>query len=47
MDAIKAYRFALAEFPNNEAAIIGFAKANRAIGQNEMPTWRALQQKAK
>lgn len=42
-EAIKAYRFALAEFPNNEAAIIGFAKANRALGQNEI-AWRALQQ---
>lgn len=42
-EAIKAYRFALAEFPNSEAAIIGFAKANRAIGQNEI-AWRALQQ---
>lgn len=42
-EAIKAYRFALGEFPNNEAAIIGFAKANRAIGQNEI-AWRALQQ---
>lgn len=42
-EAIKAYRFALAEFPNNEAAIIGFAKANRALGQNDI-AWRALQQ---
>ncbi|MFN8453126.1 MAG: tetratricopeptide repeat protein [Anaerolineae bacterium] len=42
-EAIKAYRFALAEFPNNEAAIIGFAKANRAMGQNDI-AWRALQQ---
>lgn len=42
-EAIKAYRYALAEFPNNESAIIGFAKANMATGQNEI-AWRALQQ---
>lgn len=42
-EAIKAYRFALAEFPNNEAAIIGFGKANLAIGQGEI-AWKAFQQ---
>lgn len=42
-EAIKAYRFALAEFPNNEAAIIGFARANMVVGQTEL-AWKALQQ---
>ncbi len=42
-EAIKAYRFALAEFPNNEAAIIGFARANMVMGQTEL-AWKALQQ---
>lgn len=32
-DAMTAYRFALAEFPNNAAAIIGFGKAGLASGQ--------------
>ncbi len=42
-EAMKAYRFALAEFPNNEAAIIGFGKANLAVGQAEV-AWKAFQQ---
>jgi tetratricopeptide (TPR) repeat protein len=42
-EAIRAYRFALAEFPNNEAAIIGFAKGTLALGQTEL-AWRALNQ---
>ena len=32
-DAMKAYRFAMAEFPNNAPAIIGFGKAALASGQ--------------
>ena len=32
-EAIRAYRFALAEFPNNEAAIIGFGKVSMNSGQ--------------
>ncbi len=35
-DAMKAYRFALAEYPNNAAAIIGFGKASLSSGQVEM-----------
>jgi tetratricopeptide (TPR) repeat protein len=42
-DAMKAYRFALAEFPNNEAAITGFGKSGLAIGQVEI-AWKAFQQ---
>lgn len=42
-EAIRAYRFALAEFPNNEAAIIGFARGNLALGQQEI-AWKALSQ---
>jgi tetratricopeptide (TPR) repeat protein len=42
-DAMKAYRFALAEFPNNEAAIIGFGRAGLASGQVEL-AWKAFQQ---
>jgi len=42
-DAMKAYRFALAEFPNNEAAITGFGKSGLAIGQVEI-AYRAFQQ---
>ena len=45
-DAIKAYRFALAEFPNNEAAIIGFGQANLAVEQTEI-AWKAFQQALK
>jgi tetratricopeptide (TPR) repeat protein len=32
-EAAKAYRFALAEFPNNEAAITGFGKAALSLNQ--------------
>lgn len=32
-DATKAYRFAMAEFPNSEAAIIGFGKAVLSMNQ--------------
>ena len=35
-EAIKAYRFALAEFPNNEVAVLGFGKASLFAGQMEM-----------
>jgi tetratricopeptide (TPR) repeat protein len=35
-EASKAYRFALAEFPNNEVAILGFGKASLFAGQMEM-----------
>lgn len=35
-DAMKAYRFALAEFPNNAAAIIGFGKAALASDHIDM-----------
>jgi tetratricopeptide (TPR) repeat protein len=42
-EAIKAYRFALAEFSNNEAAIIGFGQANLAVGQADI-AWKAFQQ---
>jgi tetratricopeptide (TPR) repeat protein len=35
-EAIKAYRFALAEFPNNEAAVLGFGRASLFAGQMEM-----------
>lgn len=42
-DAMKAYRFALAEFPNNVAAIIGFGRAGLASGQIEVAQ-RAFQQ---
>jgi tetratricopeptide (TPR) repeat protein len=45
-EAIKAYRFALAEFSNNEAAIIGFGKANLVVGQREI-AWKAFQQALK
>lgn len=34
-EAVIAYRFALAEFPNNEAAVIGFGKACLFSGQIE------------
>lgn len=42
-EASKAYRFALAEFPNNEAAIIGFGRASLFSGQQEFAL-RAFQQ---
>jgi tetratricopeptide (TPR) repeat protein len=45
-EAMKAYRFALAEFPNNEAAIFGFGKSALNLGQIEMAQ-RAFQQALK
>lgn len=42
-EAIKAYRFALAEFPNNEAAIIGFGRAGLSLNQIEVAA-KAFQQ---
>lgn len=45
-DALKAYRFALAEFPNNLAAIMGFGAAAMNIGQMEAAQ-RAFQQALK
>lgn len=42
----QAYRFALAEFPNNEAAIIGFGAATLHLGSPEQ-AWRAFQQALK
>lgn len=45
-EAIRAYRFALAEFPNNEAAITGFGKASLASGQTDFAE-RAFQQALK
>ncbi len=35
-EALKAYRFALAEFPNNEAAVLGFGRACLFGGQAEV-----------
>lgn len=35
-EAIKAYRFAMAEFPNSEAAIIGFGQAAFSLGQLDL-----------
>lgn len=42
-DATKAYRFAMAEFPNSEAAIIGFGKAALAMNQLK-PARKAFEQ---
>ncbi len=42
-DAMKAYRFAMAEFPNNAAAIIGFGRAALSSGQIDFAQ-RAFQQ---
>jgi len=42
-EANRAYRFALAEFPNHEAAIIGFGKSLMNLGSAEQ-AWRAFQQ---
>jgi len=42
-EALRAYQFALAEFPNNEAAIIGFGKATLYGGSAEN-AWKAFQQ---
>ncbi|MDM8519748.1 tetratricopeptide repeat protein [Anaerolineales bacterium HSG6] len=41
-----AYRYALAEFPNNEAAIVGFGVATYQLGSAEN-AWRAFQQALK
>ncbi|MBN1993773.1 MAG: tetratricopeptide repeat protein [Anaerolineae bacterium] len=35
-EASKAYRFALAEFPNNEAAVLGFGLASLSAGQTDI-----------
>lgn len=45
-DAMKAYRFAMAEFPNNAAAIIGFGKAALNSGQMDLAR-KAFQQTLK
>ncbi len=45
-EAMKAYRFALAEFPNDEVAITGFGEAALAGGQNEF-AWKAFRQALK
>ena len=45
-DAMKAYRFALAEFSNNELAIIGFGKSALNIGQIDIAQ-KAFQQALK
>ena len=42
-EAMKAYRFALAEFPNNIVAIVGFGKVGLAAGQTDLAQ-RAFQQ---
>ena len=45
-EAMKAYRFALAEFPNNMAAILGFGKALLTTGQVDVAQ-KAFQQALK
>ena len=35
-EAAKIYRFALAEFPNNEAAVLGFGRASLFAGQTDV-----------
>ncbi len=45
-EANRAYRFALAEFPNNEKAIIGFGLSLFYLGEAEQ-AWRAFQQALK
>jgi len=45
-EALKAYRFALAEFPNNQEAIIGFGQAAYSAGQLQIAQ-RAFQQALK
>ena len=45
-EAARAYRFALAEFPNNEAAITGFGKASLASGNVDFAE-RAFEQALK
>ncbi len=42
-EASRAFRFALAEFPNSEAAILGFGKASLRLGQPDFAQ-RAFQQ---
>ncbi len=42
-EAGKAYRYALAEFPNNEAAIVGFGRSSLHAGQSDFAL-RAFQQ---
>jgi len=42
-EASRAYRFALAEFPNDESAIVGFGKATLYAGSAEN-AWKAFQQ---
>lgn len=45
-DASKAYRYALAEFPNDRGAVLGFGQASLAGGQVEI-AYRAFQQALK
>lgn len=45
-DAVKAYRFALAEFPNDREAILGFGQATLSAGQVEIAQ-KAFQQALK
>ncbi len=45
-EAVKAYRFALTEFPNNQEAIIGFGMATFSAGQPELAQ-KAFQQALK
>ncbi len=45
-EAIRAYRFALAEFPNNQAAILGFGQATLSAGQIKLAQ-KAFQQALK
>lgn len=45
-EAGKAYRFAMAEFPNSEAAIVGFGKAAYHLGSTKH-AWQAFQQALK
>jgi tetratricopeptide (TPR) repeat protein len=45
-EAAKAYRYALAEFPNDQAAIIGFGQATLSAGQVEIAQ-KAFQQALK
>lgn len=45
-EAMKAYRFALAEFPNDPAAVVGFGEAALFGGQVDF-AWKAFQQALK
>lgn len=45
-EAMKAYRFALAEFPNDQEAIVGFGQAALSCGQADF-AWKAFQQALK